>query len=225
MPSVRRPEFNRGFTRQRSNVGSFLSTRPARRIELQRLHSLTAHRTAGVTLTWQESFPPSPAHSMLSVIELYAALQTLLDTIGTLTSCRVWGEGSWTERRSHWVWLAGAHSCRTPWNTLRTTPLPWMTPTPAVVYYNGSAATLTFGFIGNWNSPTVSSIVSKGAQCLSSFYSPTPVMRAHFVTSQNTRHSLMPPRNSWVYLTEPHNLISASFNCFLTIKHSFFLTV
>lgn len=53
-----------------------------------------------LTLTWQESFPPSlkPAHIMLLVSELYEALHLVLDTMGTLTSCSVWGKGRETAR-------------------------------------------------------------------------------------------------------------------------------
>lgn len=53
-----------------------------------------------LTLTWQESFPPSlkPAQIMLLVIEPYEALHLVLDTMGTLTSCSVWGKGRETAR-------------------------------------------------------------------------------------------------------------------------------
>lgn len=53
-----------------------------------------------LTLTWQESFPPSlkPAQIMLLVIEPYEALHLVLDTMGTLTSCRFWGKGRGTAR-------------------------------------------------------------------------------------------------------------------------------
>lgn len=49
-------------------------------------------------LTWHESLPPSgsPAQSMLSVRVEYAALQVLVDTMGTLTSCSVPGNGRGT---------------------------------------------------------------------------------------------------------------------------------